>query len=137
VPETILTDNGTNFVAEVTEELLSHLQCTHITSSPYHPQSNGMVERFHGVLKKVMDKIAKGNSKTQWKELLPSVLMALRTAKHTALGVSPYHLLFGRSSSSTFLSLSSSSICCKVFISKPSKMFFVLRFLRSTAKIMK
>jgi len=28
--------------------------------------------------------------------MLPATLMALQTAKHTALGVSPYHLLFGR-----------------------------------------
>jgi len=55
-----------------------------------------MVERVNGVVKKVLDKIATGKSKTQWKELLPAMLMALRTAKHTALGVSPYHLLFGR-----------------------------------------
>ena len=96
VPEEILTDNGGNFTAAVTEELLKHLQCSHITSSPYHPQSNGMVERANGIIKKVLDKIAAGKSKTRWKELLPAMLMAVRTAKHTALGVSPYHLLFGR-----------------------------------------
>jgi len=95
VPEIILTDNGSNFVASVTEEMLKHLQCTHIRSAPYHPQSNGMVERVNGVLKKLLDKTAK-NSRKNWKEQLPAVLMALRNAKHTALGVSPYHLLFGR-----------------------------------------
>lgn len=47
VPETILTDNGSNFTATVTEELLKHLNCSHITSTPYHPQSNGMVERVN------------------------------------------------------------------------------------------
>lgn len=87
VPEVILTDNGSNFTAAVTEELLKSLNCSHITSTPYHPQSNGMVERVNGVLKKVVDKIAGGRSKTRWKELLPAVLMALRAAKHTALGV--------------------------------------------------
>ena len=58
VLETILSDNGSNFVAEVTKELLKHMQCTHIT---YHPQSNGMVERVNGILKKVVDKIAGQN----------------------------------------------------------------------------
>ena len=82
VPEVILTDNGGNFTAAVTEELLKHLQCSHITSSPYYPQSNGMVERANGIIEKVLDKIAAGKSKTRWKELLPAMLVAVRTAKH-------------------------------------------------------
>lgn len=56
-----------------------------------------MVERVNGILKKVLNKVAK-NSRRDWKQKLPAVLMALRSAKHTALGVSPYHLLFGRES---------------------------------------
>lgn len=105
VPEEILTDNGTNFVAAVTEELLKHLQCTHIKSSPYHPQSNGMVERLNGVLKKTMDKIAGGKSGKEWKQYLPAVLMALRNTPHTALGVNPYHLMFGREARSPVAAL--------------------------------
>lgn len=96
VPQEIVSDNGTNFVARVTEELLKHLKCLHIKSSPYHPESNGMVERINGVLKKVIDKIADSEKKTEWKKMLPAVLMALRNADHTALGISPYHLMFGR-----------------------------------------
>ena len=38
VPEEVLMDNGTNFVAAVSEELYKHLQYHHITSSPYHPR---------------------------------------------------------------------------------------------------
>ena len=95
----------TNFVAAVTEELLKHLQCSHIKSSPYHPQSNGMVERLNGVLKKTMDKIAGGKSGKEWKQYLPAVLMALRNTPHTALGVSPYHLMFGRGARSPVAAL--------------------------------
>ena len=91
LPREILSDNGSNFVAEVTEKLIKLLGVKHIKCSPYHPESNGMLERSHQVLKKTLDKL--GASQTNWDEYL---LLALRTAPHAALGISPYHLLFGR-----------------------------------------
>lgn len=44
VPHELLSDNGANFTSAVTEELLRHLDCFHIKSSPYRPQTNGMIE---------------------------------------------------------------------------------------------
>ena len=94
VPEEVLTDNGSNFVATVTDCLLDRLKCLHIRSSPFHPQTNGKLERAHSTMKKILDKL--GCSKRNWDLYLPATLMAMRTAPHSALGVSPYSLLFGR-----------------------------------------
>ena len=94
LPSEILSDNGSNFVAGVTEKLLKMLNVKHIKCSPFHPESNGMLERSHQVLKKTLDKL--GATKTNWDDFLPQTLMALRTAPHAALGISPFHLLFGR-----------------------------------------
>lgn len=94
LPREILSDNGSNFVAGVTEKLMKMLGVKHIKCSPFHPESNGMLERSHQVLKKTLDKL--GASQTNWDEYLPQTLLALRTAPHAALGISPYHLLFGR-----------------------------------------
>lgn len=63
--------------AAVMEELLKNLSCPHITSAPYHPQSNGMVERVNGIVKKVIDKIAAGRSyyhQCSWPSEPPSTL---------------------------------------------------------------
>ncbi len=89
VPEEVLTDNGSNFVATVTDCLLDRLQCLHIHTSPYHPKTNGKLERAHATMKNILDKLGC---------YLPSTLMAMRTAPHSALGMSPYSLLFGRES---------------------------------------
>ena len=94
VPKEILSDNGTNFVAAVTQQLLKELHCVQLKISPYHPQSNGMLERAHAVLKKTLVKL--GATKSDWDRYLPHTLMAMRSAPHTALGVSPFHLMFGR-----------------------------------------
>lgn len=94
VPEEVLTDNGSNFVADLTTCLLEKLQCLHIRASPYHPQTNGKLERAHATLKKVLDKL--GCTQRDWDVYLPATLMAMRTAPHSSLGMSPYSLLFGR-----------------------------------------
>ena len=94
VPKELLSDNGSNFIAGITESLMKMLGVYHIKSSPFHPATNGMLERSHQVLKKTVDKL--GATVKNWDEYLPQTLMALRTAPHAALGMTPFHLLFGR-----------------------------------------
>ena len=47
----IITDNGPQFVAKDFKEFIRLWQTTHVFCSPYHPQSNGKLERFHRTLK--------------------------------------------------------------------------------------
>lgn len=90
----ILSDNGSNFTASVTEALLKILKVYHIKSGPFHPATNGMLKRSHQVLQKTLDEL--GATTKDWDDFLPQTLMALRTAPHAALGFSPFHLLFGK-----------------------------------------
>ena len=94
IPDEVLSDNGTNFVAQLSEEFLKLFKIHHIKTSPFHPQTNGMLERSHQTMKKTLDKL--GSSTTNWDQYLAPTLMALRTAPHAALGMSPFQLLFGR-----------------------------------------
>jgi transposase InsO family protein len=47
----IITDNGPPFVAKDFKEFIRICGMTHVRTSPYYPQSNGKLERFHGSIK--------------------------------------------------------------------------------------
>ena len=56
-------------------EVYSLLQISRIQTSPYHPQANGLVERFNGTLKMMLKKFVSRNLK-DWDEYLPYLLFA-------------------------------------------------------------
>src|SRR5271168_4342126 len=57
-PETILTDQGTHFLNKTMERLTDYMGTRHLRTTPYHPQTNGMTERFNGTLCKALAKLA-------------------------------------------------------------------------------
>ena len=58
-PTVIQSDQGTNFVNKVIKQLTEKFRVQHSLSSPYHPQSNGLVERFNRTLYEGIAKVAK------------------------------------------------------------------------------
>ena len=58
VPEEILTDQGTNFTSQLLREVYGLLQIDPIRTTPYHPQTDGLVERFNSTLKAMLKKTA-------------------------------------------------------------------------------
>ena len=51
VPKTIRTDQGTVFMSQLTKQLCKTLEIDRVRTSPYHPQSDGALERWHACLK--------------------------------------------------------------------------------------
>lgn len=49
LPTVILSDQGTEFRFEVLKELITTFEIEHILCSPYHPESNGALERSHAL----------------------------------------------------------------------------------------
>ena len=47
-----ITDNGKQFTGKKFQYIIALHGLTHVITSPYYPQSNGKVERFHGTIKK-------------------------------------------------------------------------------------
>lgn len=92
IPQEILTDNGSVFTSKWTQALFKTLEIDSIRMSPYHPQSNRMIERFHRTLKTVISKL---KDPSQWATALPMALFTARDTPHTATGFSPFQLLFG------------------------------------------
>ena len=50
VPRQILTDQGSQFVGQLVKQLCVKLNVDKLQTTPYHPQSNGCLERWHGTL---------------------------------------------------------------------------------------
>ena len=57
--EVLQSDRGTHFVNRVIEDLTGKFRIKHHLSSPYHPQTNGLVERFNQTLCEKLAKLAK------------------------------------------------------------------------------
>ena len=94
IPEEILSDQGSNFMSELLSKVMELLQIHHLKTSPYHPQTDGMLERFHGTLKGMMRKTCR--QRNDWDEYLPYVCFAFRDSVHSSTGFTPFQLLFGR-----------------------------------------
>ena len=94
IPEEILTDQGTNFTSQLLHEVYRLLYIKPIRTTPYHPQTDGLVERFNHTLKTMLKKTAaKGKN---WDDLLPYLLFAYREVPQASTGFSPFELLYGR-----------------------------------------
>jgi transposase InsO family protein len=94
-PDELLSDCGSEFMSELTQIFLTECQVFQLKTSPYHPQTNGCLERFHRTLKSML----KGCGETfpgDWDQLLPWVLFSYREVPVENLGFSPFELVFGR-----------------------------------------
>ena len=95
IPKEILTDQGTNFTSQLLAELYRLLHVKALRTSPYHPQTDGLVERFNQTLKEMLRKTAQEDGK-DWDKLIPYVLFAYREVPQESTGFSPFELLYGR-----------------------------------------
>ena len=94
LPQEVQTDQGTNFLAKVFNDAMRDLGIKHTVSSAYHPQSQGVLERFHRTLKELLRCYCIGEPH-DWPSGVPFVLFAIRDAVHESLGFTPFELVFG------------------------------------------
>ena len=95
IPREILTDQGANFTFGLLAELYRLLRIQPIKTSPYHPQTDGLVERFNQTLKAMLRKTATEEGK-DWDQLIPYLLFAYREVPQMSTGFSPFELMHGR-----------------------------------------
>jgi Integrase zinc binding domain/Integrase core domain len=92
IPATITTDRGSQFTSGEWTAALRRLGIQHICTTAFHPQSNGLVERFHRRLKEALKARLAGPA---WPAHLPWVMLGLHAAPREDSGVSPAELTFG------------------------------------------
>jgi hypothetical protein len=92
VPSVITSDRGAQFTSSLWSALCSILSISHVKTTAYHPQSNGLVERFHRRLKEAMQARAAG---PDWLSHLPWVLLGIRSAVPLEGGPSPAESVMG------------------------------------------
>ncbi|CEP09198.1 hypothetical protein [Parasitella parasitica] len=86
---TILSDNGAHFANQAMVAYVKIVDARHKYTTPYHPETSGMVERLNGI-----KKLAHLKPK-EWDTHLNTKLYAYRVRAHEAIGISPYELMFG------------------------------------------
>ena len=95
IAKEILSDQGTNFMSRLLTQLYQWLKIKRIRTSAYHPQTDGLTERFNQTLKKMMRKLVEIDGK-DWDRLIPYVLFAIREVPQASTGFSPFELVYGR-----------------------------------------
>ena len=93
---TLITDQGSHFNNLLMKALAHLLGYNHILSTPYHPQTNGVVERFNASVVVQLSKLHQRHH-NNWDDYLDPVVFAYNSAKHKTTQFSPFELLFGRS----------------------------------------
>ena len=95
VPTFLHSDQGPEFQAELMKEVCKLLDITQTKTTPYHPQSDGQVERFNRTLLNLLAKLCE-NEPEEWEDHLPFVMFAYRSTVHDSTGCTPNSLMFGR-----------------------------------------
>ena len=94
-PLEIHTDQGKNFESDLMHELCRLLEITKTRTSPYRPNSNGMIERFNKTLVDMITAFV-DKKQTNWDENLPLLTSAYRSTEHESTRFSPNFLMLGR-----------------------------------------
>ena len=95
IPEEILTDQGTPFMSRIMKDLCKLMKIKQLSTSVYHPQTDGLVERFNRTLKQMLKKVMEADGRN-WDQLLPYLMFSIREVPQSSTGHSPFELLYGR-----------------------------------------
>ncbi|GFX93612.1 retrovirus-related Pol polyprotein from transposon 412 [Trichonephila clavipes] len=95
VPLQLHSDQGRNFVSAVLKGVCELLGIDKTKTTPLHPQSDGMVERFNRTILNNLSLVVSKNQQ-DWDQKVPLFLLAYRSAVHETTGYSPSQMLFGR-----------------------------------------
>ena len=106
------SDQGSHFRNELLAAITKLTGCKQIFSIPYHPMSNGQVERFNSTFCDQLKKYSHENV-NDWDKYLQSIVWAYNSGIHAATNFTPYELAFNRHLVSPFETSSSTVVMLK------------------------
>ena len=92
VPALLTSDRGAQFTSSVWLEVCSILDISRIKTTSFHPQSNGIIERFNRSLK---SSLRARLASSDWVDHLPLVMLGLRSSPKDNSGFSPAEAVYG------------------------------------------
>ena len=95
LPEQLHSDQGRQFESEILTHLCKFLHIDKTRTTPYHPQSDGLVERFNRTLIQMLSTCIEDHP-FEWEDHIHKVCMAYNSSKQATTGYSPFYLMFGR-----------------------------------------
>ncbi|XP_046575996.1 uncharacterized protein LOC124284000 [Haliotis rubra] len=94
-PRALLTDNGGEFISRLLTELCKLLEAKRLRTSPFHPQTNAVVERMNSVIAQAI-RVYCEDAREAWPHLLPSIMAGYRLSPAiNSTGYSPYFMVYG------------------------------------------
>ncbi|MCO5561544.1 hypothetical protein L7F22_015164 [Adiantum nelumboides] len=94
-PLEIVSDNGPGFRRGLLTEVCEELKISHRHSTPYYPQSNGLVEKANGIIAGIIRKMVESKPK-RWDNFLDGAIWAYKTTYRDATQFTPFHLVYGQ-----------------------------------------
>ena len=95
IPEQIISDQGKEFQNEIIEKLCELLDIQKNQTTAYHPQADGLSERFMRPLKAMISSYI-NEKQTNWDENIDQLAFAYNTGEHATTKFSPFYLVYGR-----------------------------------------
>lgn len=91
----VVSDNGTEFANKLHDMLFQSMQVEQRYSTPYHPQGNGLAEKYVQTTKRTLAKMIEGNTE-DWYLYIPAIQLMINNKISTKLQSSPFSLMFAR-----------------------------------------
>ena len=90
----LLSDQGANFMSSIIDEMCTLLSMKKLQTTPYHPQTNGLMERSHQTIIQMIRKWGE-DKKADWPGHLAEIMQAYNATWSAMLGYSPHCPMFG------------------------------------------
>ena len=89
----LLSDRGANFMSSVIDKMCKILGMKKLQTMPYHPQTNGLVERLYQTIKQMIGKLGE-DKKADWQSHLAEIAHTYNATHSAVTGYSPHYLMF-------------------------------------------